>query len=92
MGVKATVSWRDVLRAPGDGRFRHDRVGVRGLVHGLEFEPLVVDPQVGRFEVFGVSLVLVGAIGRFGCSSFPGGENTHRGYGDADGRTSPLMN
>lgn len=60
--VEAAVSRRDVLRGPRDGRFRHDRVGVRRLVHGLELQPLVVNPKIRRLQVFGVSFVLVGAV------------------------------
>ena len=70
--VETTVGRRDVLGAAGDGRVRHGRVGVRGLVHGLELQPLVVDPQVRGLEVLGVALVLVGAVGGLGRSTLPG--------------------
>ena len=70
--VEAAVGRRDVLGAAGDGRVRHGWVGVRGLVHGLELQPLVVDPEVGGLEVLGVALVLVGAVGGLGRSTLPG--------------------
>lgn len=74
VALQATVGRRDVLGRAGDGRLRHDRVGLRRLVHGLELQPLVVDPQVGRLQVFGVALVLVGAVGRLGGGSLPAGD------------------
>lgn len=73
VALQAAVGRRDVLGRAGDGRLRHNRVGLWRLVHGLELQPLVVDPQVGRLQVFGVTLVLVGAIGRLGRSSLPAG-------------------
>lgn len=60
--VETAVRRRDVLRGARDGGFRHDRVGVRRLVHGLELQPLVVNPKIRRLQVFGVSFVLVGAV------------------------------
>lgn len=74
VALQAAVGRRDVLGRAGDRRLRHDRVGVRRLVHGLELQPLVVDPQVGRLQVFGVALVLVGAVRRLGGGSLPAGE------------------
>lgn len=74
VALQAAVGRRDVLGRAGDGRLRHDRVGLRRLVNGLELQPLVVDPQVGRLQVFGVALVLVGAVGRLGGGSLPAGD------------------
>ena len=34
--VETAVGWSDILGAAGDGCVCHGRVGVRGLVHGLE--------------------------------------------------------
>lgn len=62
VAVQAAVSGRDVLRGAGDGRLGHDRIGVRRLVHGFEFQPLVVNPKVRWLQVLGVPLVLVGAV------------------------------
>lgn len=73
VAVQAAVGRRDVLRGAGDGRLRHDRVGVRRLVHGLELQPLVVNPEVGGLQVFGVALVFVGAVGGLGGGAFPAG-------------------
>lgn len=78
VALQAAVGRRDVLGRAGDGRLRHDRVGLRRLVHGLELQPLVVDPQVGRLQVFGVALVLVGAVGRLGGGSLPAGDARRR--------------
>lgn len=60
--VQAAIGRRDVLGGAGDGRFCHDWVGVWRLVHGLQFQPLVVNPEIRWFQVFGVSLVFVGAV------------------------------
>lgn len=67
MGValQAAVSRGDVLRCARDGRLGHDRVGLWRLVHGFELQPFMVDPKIGWLQVFGVSLVLVGAVGGF---------------------------
>lgn len=73
VAVQAAVGGRDVLRGPRDGRLRHHRVGLGRLVHGLELQPLVVDPQVGGLQVFGVPFVLVGAVGRLGGGAFSTG-------------------
>lgn len=64
MGVvlQAAVGRRDVLRGAGDGCFGHDWVGVWRLVHGLEFQPLVVNPKIRWLQVFGVSFVFMGAV------------------------------
>lgn len=70
VAVQAAVGGRDVLRGPRDGRLCHHRVGLGRLVHGLELQPLVVDPQVGGLQVFGVAFVLVGAVGRLGGGAF----------------------
>lgn len=70
VAVEAAVRRRDVLRGPGDGGLRHHRVGLRRLVHGLELQPLVVNPKIRRLQVFGVSFVLVGAVGRLGGGAF----------------------
>lgn len=42
--VQAGVHGVDVLRSAGDGGVSHHRVGLGGLVNGLELQPLVVDP------------------------------------------------
>lgn len=73
VAVQAAVGGRDVLRGPRDGRLCHHRVGLGRLVHGLELQPLVVDPQVGGLQVFGVPFVLVGAVGRLGGGAFSTG-------------------
>lgn len=62
VAVHAAVSRCDVLGGAGDRRFGHDRVGVWRLVHGLEFQPLVMNPKIRWLQVFGVSLVFMGAI------------------------------
>lgn len=73
VALQAAVGRRDVLGRARDRRLRHDRVGLRRLVNGFELQPLVVDPEIGRLQVFGVALVLVGAVGRLGRSSLPAG-------------------
>lgn len=76
VALQATVSRRDVLWCAGDRRFGHDRVWLWGLIHGFEFQPLVVNPKIWWLQVFGVSLVFVGAIWRLWGSPFSAGENT----------------
>lgn len=78
VAVQAAVGRRDVLRGAGDGRFRHDRVGIRRLVHGLQLQPLVVNPQIGGLQVFGVPLVFVGAVRGLRGGSLSAGGNAKR--------------
>lgn len=62
VSIQAAIGRRDVLRGAGDGRLGHDRVGIWRLVHGFELQPLVVNPKIRWLQVFGVSLVFVGAV------------------------------
>lgn len=82
VALQAAIGRRDVLRGAWDGRLGHDRVGVWRLVHGLQLQPLVVDPQVGWLQVFGVALVFVGTVGRLGSGSLPAAERAGGGEGD----------
>lgn len=89
VALQAAVGRRDVLGRAGDGRLRHDRVGIRRLVHGLQLQPLVVDPQVRRLQVFGVALVLVGTVGGLGGGSLPAGGGAGR-VGEGQGEESVI--
>lgn len=84
VAVQAAVSRGDVLWGAGDGRLGHDRVWVRWLVHRFEFQPLVVNPKIRWFQVFGVSLVFMGAVGGLGGSPLSAKEN----MGDDDLRNN----
>lgn len=75
VAVQAAVSRRDVLRGTGDGCFGHNRVWIWWLVHGLELQPLVVNPKIRWFQVLGVALVFVWAVWGLGGSPLPAGES-----------------
>lgn len=79
VALQAAIGRCDVLRGAGDGRLGHDWVGVWRLVYGLELQSLMVDPQVGRLQVFGVALVFVGTVGRLGGGSLPAAERAGGG-------------
>lgn len=79
IALQAAVSRRDVLRRARNGCFCHDRVGLRGLIHGLEFQPLVVNPEIGWLQVFGVAFVFVGAVGGLGGRSLPAEQGSSEG-------------
>lgn len=75
VAVHGIVHRGDVLGVAGDGGVCHDGIGVWGFINGFELQPLVMDPKVWRFDIFGVALVLVGAVHGFAGSSFPGRES-----------------
>lgn len=80
--VHGIIHWGDVLGVARDRGVCHDGIGIWGFINGFELQPLVMDPKVGRFDIFGVPLVLVGAIDRFAGGSFPEGKQR---------RCSPLV-
>lgn len=70
IAVHGIIHRGDVLGVARDRGVCHDGIGIWGFINGFELQPLVMDPKVGRFDIFGVPLVLVGAIDRFAGSSF----------------------
>lgn len=72
IAVHGIIHRGDVLGVARDRGVCHDGIGIWGFINGFELQPLVMDPKVGRFDIFGVPLVLVGAIDGFAGGSFPG--------------------
>lgn len=62
VAVHGIVNWCDVLRVTRNWSIGHDGVWVWRLIDGFQLQPLVMDPEVRGFHIFGVSFVLVGAI------------------------------
>lgn len=74
VAVHGIVHRGDVLGIARDRGVCHDGVGIWGFINGFELQPLVMDPKVWRFDIFGVALVLVGAVHGFAGGTFPGKE------------------
>lgn len=62
VAVHGIVDWCDILGVARNWGVGHDGVRVWRLVDGLQLQPLVMDPEVWGFDIFGVPLVLVGAV------------------------------
>lgn len=75
IAVHGIVHRGDVLGVARDRGVCHDGIRIWGFINGFELQPLVMDPKVWRFDIFGVPLVLVGAIHGFAGGSFPGMES-----------------
>jgi hypothetical protein len=62
IAVHGIVNWCDILRVARNWSISHDRVWVRGLINGFQFQPLMMDPEVWGLNIFGVPFVFMGAI------------------------------
>lgn len=62
VAVHGIVNRRDILRVTRNRSISHDGVWVWRLVYGLQLQSLMMDPEVGGFDIFGVPFVLMGAI------------------------------